>query len=102
MAFRRERIFQTRKDAAKGRIRHLYIHTGFRRKGIAAAILKDLEKDAVGHFDALTLRTSSREADLFYRALGFRASGQSLGHAPEGARIITGSGGLLPCDTVRL
>lgn len=51
-------------DAAKGRIRHVYVHSRFRRKGIVAAILKDLEKDAVHHFDALTLRTNNPEANL--------------------------------------
>ncbi|MDD9900332.1 MAG: GNAT family N-acetyltransferase [Alphaproteobacteria bacterium] len=56
-----------------GRIRHLYVHSGFRRRGLASAILTALEKHAVLHFTQLTLRTHSPEAGLFYEALGFHA-----------------------------
>jgi ribosomal protein S18 acetylase RimI-like enzyme len=58
-------------DKANGRIRHLYVHSRFRRKNVASIILKELEKDAVCHFDLLTLRTNNPEADLFYLKLGF-------------------------------
>ena len=59
-------------DSATGRIRHVYVHSHFRRAGVGRAILQDLEKNAAHHFGALTLRTNNPEADLFYRASGFR------------------------------
>ena len=59
-------------DSAIGRVRHVYVHSHFRRAGVGRAILQDLEKNAGHHFGVLTLRTKNPEADLFYRASGFR------------------------------
>ncbi|AGY58799.1 acetyltransferase, GNAT family [Gloeobacter kilaueensis JS1] len=66
-------------DPTRGRIRHLYVHSNFRRKSVASLILRTLEKDAVCHFHTLTLRTNNPEADLFYLKLGFlRVQGHSF------------------------
>jgi GNAT superfamily N-acetyltransferase len=59
-------------DPATGRVRHVYVHSHFRRAGVGTAILQDLETDAVDHFGMLTLRTDKPEADVFYRASGFK------------------------------
>jgi GNAT superfamily N-acetyltransferase len=58
-------------DKSTGRIRHLYVHTSWRRRGVASAILDDLERKASGHFKTLTLRTDNPGASLFYQAFGF-------------------------------
>jgi GNAT superfamily N-acetyltransferase len=58
-------------DTAIGRIRHFYVHSGFRGNGVATAMLRDLERHAVHHFAVLTLRTNNPEADRFYRSRGF-------------------------------
>jgi GNAT superfamily N-acetyltransferase len=61
-------------DKSTGRIRHLYVHTSWRRRGVASAILNDLERKASGHFKTLTLRTDNPAASLFYQASGFRVT----------------------------
>lgn len=59
--------------AKVGRLRHLYVHSAQRRRGIARALVERLLKDAPAQFRLIELRTISPEADRFYRRLGFSA-----------------------------
>jgi GNAT superfamily N-acetyltransferase len=60
-----------------GRVRHVYVLSSYRRKGIARAIMLAVLEVAREHFDHVVLRTSNPEADRFYRSLGF---GSQLGN----------------------
>lgn len=54
-----------------GRIRHVYVARGHRRRGIGRMLVRALIAAARPHFDALTLRTDTPGAARFYEALGF-------------------------------
>jgi ribosomal protein S18 acetylase RimI-like enzyme len=56
-----------------GRVRRLYVANANRRQGIGTALVSAILEAARPHFAALEVRTNSREADAFYRALGFVA-----------------------------
>lgn len=58
-------------DLSVGRIRHLYIHTNFRRHGLGKHLLSHLTSSASSHFTRLTLRTDNPNAYAFYEACGF-------------------------------
>lgn len=58
-------------DSKSGRVRNLYIHSEYRRQGIARMIMQELESHARHHFTLLTLRTHNSEAFIFYASLGF-------------------------------
>jgi GNAT superfamily N-acetyltransferase len=55
-----------------GRVRHLYVAAGFRRRGIGTALVRAVIMEARGTFDRLRLRTASEPAVRFYESLGFR------------------------------
>ena len=58
-------------DAARGRVRHLYVLKEFRRKGVGRLLLASVIGEATKHFTILALRTHNPEADQFYRRIGF-------------------------------
>lgn len=57
--------------ASIGRVRHVYVAPGSRRLGMGSRLVVEILARARGRFAAVRLRTSTREAELFYRALGF-------------------------------
>ncbi len=57
-----------------GRVRRLYVLTGYRRRGIARQLVGRAVARARSRFDRLRLRTDSEGAARFYEALGFRWS----------------------------
>jgi GNAT superfamily N-acetyltransferase len=64
-----------------GRVRHLYVAPAFRRRGIGRLLVTKILECARPSFSRVRLRTSSAEADQFYRSLGF--------HHVEGEREAT-------------
>ena len=58
-------------DSTVGRIRHLYVALGHRRRGIGSLLIRAVMETASGHFARLRLRTDRPDADAFYRSLGF-------------------------------
>lgn len=54
-----------------GRIRHVYILSAYRRRGVGKLLMEALITHARTHFDLLTLRTLTPSAAAFYEALGF-------------------------------
>ena len=55
----------------RGRLRHLYVLSSFRRQGIGSALVRQLLEMAAADFDEIRLRTDSREAAAFYESIGF-------------------------------
>ena len=55
-----------------GRVRHVYVLSAWRRKGIGERLVQHIVEEAQGHYRLLTLRTMTAEADQFYRAIGFQ------------------------------
>ena len=76
-----------------GRVRHLYVLSAFRRRGVGRRLIAAVIEAARGRFGALRLRTGNPEAARVYEALGFRSSGRvadcthvmELPPAPRGA-----------------
>lgn len=60
-------------DRNVGRVRHLYVRPGARRKGVGRLLVESIIARARDRYSLLTLRTDNAEADAFYRALGFTA-----------------------------
>ena len=54
-----------------GRIRHIFILAAYRRRGIAAALVRELLRRAKPAFATVRLRTPDKNASRFYEALGF-------------------------------
>jgi GNAT superfamily N-acetyltransferase len=54
-----------------GRVRHVYVLAGWRRKNAGTFLLNALIAHAQPHFTHLRLRTMTTEASRFYEALGF-------------------------------
>lgn len=55
-----------------GRVRHLYVLSPFRRRGIGRQLVERVIQAARGRFDAVRLRTNDAAAARLYEALGFR------------------------------
>ena len=55
-----------------GRLRHLYVHPEFRRRGIGRELVSMVIEHARGRFSRIRLRTQGADADRFYLAIGFR------------------------------
>jgi GNAT superfamily N-acetyltransferase len=78
-------------DARIGRVRHLYVLSAFRRRGVGRHLVAQVIETARGRFDRLRLRTENAGAARFYEALGFRPSGGAVDYthvmelAPERA-----------------
>lgn len=75
-------------DGRVGRVRHLYVLTPFRRRGVGRQLVACVIDRAGARFDTLRLRTYSAAAARFYLALGFRAAdaGGTFSHVLELAR----------------
>ncbi|MDE9449517.1 GNAT family N-acetyltransferase [Aliiroseovarius sp. Z3] len=58
-------------DQKVGRLRHVYILKRNRRAGVASALVHNLLERSKPAFSSIRLRTSDRNADKFYEALGF-------------------------------
>ena len=54
-----------------GRIRHLYVHPDFRRRGVGARLMELIERNGEKHFDVFQLFTASRTAARFYEGLNY-------------------------------
>jgi ribosomal protein S18 acetylase RimI-like enzyme len=59
-------------DPRVGRVRHLYVLTAWRRRGLARGLVEAVVAAAGGTFDRLRLRTANPAAARLYEALGFR------------------------------
>ena len=59
-------------DPGTGRVRHLYVLTAHRRRGLGAALVSEIIAAARGHFHTLRLSTSNPDAARLYERLGFR------------------------------
>jgi GNAT superfamily N-acetyltransferase len=59
-------------DPKIGRLRHVYVQSTWRRRGVGRLIVEQLIDEARLYYQQLTLRTDTREADQFYQSLGFR------------------------------
>jgi GNAT superfamily N-acetyltransferase len=58
--------------ARVGRVRHLYVASDCRRRGLGARLVAAVVEAAASHFDRLRLRTHGETAARFYKVLGFR------------------------------
>jgi len=73
-------------DARVGRVRHVYVLASHRRTGTGRALVTTIMSEAMPAFDALRLRTNTREGAAFYESLGFdRLEDQS--HATHAVRF---------------
>ncbi len=59
-------------DLDAGRVRHVYVLSARRNRGIGRTLMARIIGAARQHYRLLTLRTLTPEADRFYRALGFQ------------------------------
>jgi GNAT superfamily N-acetyltransferase len=55
-----------------GRVRHLYVRSAFRGRGIGQRLVAEIVESARGRFDCLRLRTANSGAARLYERLGFR------------------------------
>ena len=59
-------------DARVGRVRHLYVLTSCRRRGVGRQLVAHVIDSAGDRFDSLRLRTNNEAAARLYAAMGFR------------------------------
>jgi ribosomal protein S18 acetylase RimI-like enzyme len=59
-------------DPKVGRLRHLYVESRWRRRGIGSLLVTSLIHEANQHYQLLTLRTDNLAAKEFYQKLGFK------------------------------
>ena len=55
-----------------GRLRHLYVESAFRRRGVGRLLVSQIIHEASQHYQILTLRTDTTAAAKFYQKLGFK------------------------------
>ncbi|RPH53847.1 MAG: GNAT family N-acetyltransferase [Acidobacteria bacterium] len=67
------RSYASKEDV--GRVRHLYVLSAFRRRGVGRALIAAVIEAARGRFGELRLRTGNPEAARVYEAIGFQPSG---------------------------
>ena len=58
-------------DPSVGRLRHLYVLPGARRRGIGGRLVRALESVAREWYDEVVLRTDTADAARFYEARGY-------------------------------
>ncbi len=64
-----------------GRVRHVYVASKHRRKGIATLLLKEIMKSAKGNFKEVRLYTPSAAASELYESFGFiKSAGEHESH----------------------
>jgi GNAT superfamily N-acetyltransferase len=59
-------------DSKIGRLRHLYVKSVWRRHGVGRLLVTQLIREANQHYQLLTLRTDTPDANEFYQKLGFK------------------------------
>jgi GNAT superfamily N-acetyltransferase len=59
-------------DLKVGRLRHLYVGSAWRRRGVGRLLVTQLVHEASQHYQLLTLRTDTPAANEFYQKLGFK------------------------------
>ena len=57
-----------------GRLRHLYVLSAYRRRGIGRQLVAEVITAARGRFDHLRLSTGNSVAARFYERMGFRSA----------------------------
>lgn len=57
-----------------GRVRHLYVLSAYRRRGVGRQLVAEVIAAAQGRFDHLRLSTGNPVAARFYERLGFRSA----------------------------
>lgn len=55
-----------------GRVRPVYVHPDFRRRGVARRLMEEVIAFGREHYGELILYTGTEEASLFYQSLGFQ------------------------------
>ena len=55
-----------------GRVRRMYVSPPHRRRGVARALIEEIERTAKENFSRLQLFTNSADASSFYQSLGFQ------------------------------
>jgi ribosomal protein S18 acetylase RimI-like enzyme len=66
----------TPNQAHRGEVSKLLVHPRFRRRGIGQALMREVERQAIGAERwLLTLDTADATAERIYRALGFTVAG---------------------------
>ena len=60
------------KAPSVGRVRHLYVLGGYRRRGVGSHLARAALAAAAGTFDTLRLRTENSSAARLYERMGFR------------------------------
>ena len=75
-------------DPTTGRIRHLYVLPPWRRRGVGAYLIAELQRNAQAQFRTLVLRTDTEIGASFYESLGYErlVSGKTATHR----RTLTG------------
>ena len=74
-----------------GRVRHLYVLSAYRRRGIGRQLVARVIASAQGRFDRLRLSTGNPEAARFYERMGFRPD--EAAHCTHLMRVPATSGG---------
>lgn len=59
-------------DSKIGRLRHLYVQSGWRRRGVGRLLVHHLIHEASQHYQLLTLRTDTPAGNQFYQKLQFK------------------------------
>lgn len=59
-------------DPAIGRVRHVYVASAYRRRGLGRQLIAALEHRARPRYALLRLRTDTARAAAFYEAIGYR------------------------------
>jgi N-acetylglutamate synthase-like GNAT family acetyltransferase len=58
-------------DAEIGRLRRLYVHPQFRRRGVGRRLVQHALNNSRGHFRRIRLRTLDESSAAFFEAIGF-------------------------------
>ena len=63
-------------DPLIGRVRHLYVSSSHRNRGVGGALVGRIISEARGRFTKLRVRTRDSAAGAFYETLGFEPSNE--------------------------